>query len=927
MTATEALRVLLVEDDPTDRLLAEEALARYSSMRLHCTPRLAEALEVLAESTFDVVLLDLGLPDSQGLETLRRLRHAHPLVAVVVLTGRDDEELAVKTLQEGAQDYLLKGFADFGLLRRAIRYSIERKRTQREMRHRAEMAEMAAEITSALAMKGSLGAALQACTEAVVRRLDAALARIWILEEPGEILELQASAGLYTHLDGLHGRIPLGSFKIGKIAEQRRPHLTNAVVGDPTVHDQEWARREGMVAFAGYPLLVEERVVGVLALFARHPLESIVLETLGAVAQILAVGIERRRAEEAHRAQEEVLRGAFENSNIPTVLTDMNHRFIRVNAAFARMFGYCEAEILGLSMPDLTHPDDLAESLARRDQLLAGTEQSFRVEKRYFHRDGRLLWGTANVALVRGPSGEPRYYVSQVEDITERKRAEEDLRLRDRAIQAVSQGILLTDPNLPDDPIIYASPGFERLTGYAAAEVLGKNCRFLQGPATDRATVRRLREAIEQRRPCTVELINYRKDGAPFWNALSITPVHDDDGRVTHFVGVQADVTARHALEDQLRQAQKMEAVGQLAGGVAHDFNNLLTIISGYSDILLMTLPAVDPLREAVQAIGEAGRRAAGLTRQLLAFSRQSVLKPQVLDPNEVVRETERMLGRLIGEDILLQAVLDPQAHRIRVDPGHLGQVLMNLAVNARDAMPRGGKLTIETRNVTEVPVVPGEEPQPGPHVLLAVSDTGAGMPPEVRSRIFEPFFTTKGQGKGTGLGLAVVHGIILQSRGRVRVYSEVGAGTTFKIYLPAVEEESALEPDPEDKQQPGGTETILLVEDEEGVRVLAAHILRTQGYTVLTAGDGQEALRVAQDQPVGIDLLVSDVVMPHLGGWALAETLRPLMPGMKILFTSGYTDDAVVRHGMIEKGANFLQKPYSPSALVRKVRQVLDGK
>lgn len=576
---------------------------------------------------------------------------------------------------------------------------------------------------------------------------------------------------------------------------------------------------------------------------------------------------------------------------------------------------------------DRIHPDD--REWVRRQVVAAEASHGnfdlvYRIvvggEERYIQETGAVITEGSNPIRLSGTA----------RDVTEQFRAVESLRLRDRAIQAVSQGILITDPHQRDNPIVFANPAFERITGFTASEVLGKNCRFLQGKDTDRSMVVQVRAALAAGKSCDVELLNYRKDGTPFWNHLAISPVHDQTGRLTHFIGVQSDVSERKKLEMQFQQAQKMEALGQLAAGVAHDFNNLLTIISGYSEILLTMLPSNDPKRSSLKEISEAGERAAGLTRQLLAFSRQTVLEPQVLDLNAVVKDAEKMLRRMIGEDILLTTVLDPNIKRVKVDPGQMGQVLMNLAVNARDAMPQGGKLTIETKNVEldEAYINTHIEVQAGRYVLLTVSDTGTGMTPEIKARIFEPFFTTKGVGKGTGLGLSVVHGVVKQSNGNIGVYSEIGVGTTFKIYLPAVGEEEVSQPTASGLAKlEMGSETVLLVEDEDAVRQIALLALQSYGYKVLSAASGKEALRVVGKHKGGIDILVTDVVMPEMSGRQLAETLRPMFPHMKVLYLSGYTDDAVVRHGILQAEVAFLQKPYTPMVLLRKVRQVLQEK
>jgi PAS domain S-box-containing protein len=618
----------------------------------------------------------------------------------------------------------------------------------------------------------------------------------------------------------------------------------------------------------------------------------------------------------------------IERMPIAYVLFDADLCITDWNPTAEHILGYKKGEALGMGPFDLVPPSfrhGATEILAR---IRAGDMTAHSVNEN-LTKDGRTITCEWLNTPLMSDDGQFIGLLSLAQDVTARREAEEALRLRDRAIQAVTQGILITNSDQPDNPIVYASPGFFRLTGYEAEEVIGRNCRFLQGKDTDPAAVTRLRHAIQVGEPCTVELLNYRKDGTSFWNELSISPVRDVTGRLTHFVGVQADVTARRSLEEEFRQAQKMEAVGQLAGGVAHDFNNLLTIINGYGEILLESHPPGDPYRDLIAEILKAGERSTGLTRQLLAFSRQQILVPQILDLNVVVADTERMLRRLIGEDICLATTLDPALWPVRADPGQIEQVLMNLAVNARDAMPEGGKLTIETRNVDldDTYVRAHTDARAGPHVLLSVTDAGCGIPPELMAQVFEPFFTTKEVGKGTGLGLATVYGIVKQSGGYIGMHSEVGVGTTLEVYLPRAEVTGApSRASPRSKIRLRGKETVLIAEDEDGVRALTRRVLVGCGYTVLESANGSEAVRVASGHDGPIHLLISDVIMPGMGGRGVAKQVAERHPETRVLFMSGYTDDAVIRHGVLREGVNFLQKPFSPAALASKVRQALDA-
>ncbi|MCU1311711.1 MAG: multi-sensor hybrid histidine kinase [Candidatus Angelobacter sp.] len=511
-----------------------------------------------------------------------------------------------------------------------------------------------------------------------------------------------------------------------------------------------------------------------------------------------------------------------------------------------------------------------------------------------------------------------------------RKRNEEALRdseQRHRSIvQSAVYGIYRSST---DDTFLEVNPAIVNMLAYdSAAEVLALSLsRDVYADENER--VRLIQQYGREDRLENIEVKWKRKDGKPITVRLSGHAVKNPQGEVEGFEMITEDVTERRALEEQLRQSQKMEAVGRLAGGVAHDFNNLLTVIKGYSELMLDELKEADPLRSEVEEIKKAADRAAGLTRQLLAFSRQQVLAPKVLDLNSVVGNMDKLLKRLLGEDISLYTVLEHGVGRVKADPGQVEQVIMNLAVNARDAMPRGGKLTVETANVDLDESYAHEHmgSKPGRYVMLAVSDTGSGMTQQVRQRIFEPFFTTTELGKGTGLGLSTVYGIVKQSDGYIWVYSEVGLGTSFKVYLPRVDAPAELgEHRPLSKAAYRGSETVLLVEDEDGVRALVRQVLHKHGYTVLEARHGGEALLHCERHRGKIELLLTDVVLEQMSGTELSARLAPIRPDMKVLYISGYTDDAIVHHGVLNQGTHFLQKPFTTEALAKKIRHVLDS-
>jgi len=629
---------------------------------------------------------------------------------------------------------------------------------------------------------------------------------------------------------------------------------------------------------------------------------------------------DRSRAEEELRASEERLQSLFAGIDDALFVHDTEGWIIDCNDAACRHFGYTREELFAMRTSEVDAPEFASRFRERLEEQLRSGRFSW--EGVHVTKDGRRVAVDIHSTVIDYHG--TKAVLAVMRDITERKGSEEALRRSEADFRGlVEHAPLGIYRSTRSGQFLTVNPALIKMLGYAWAEDV-----LRLDMAHDVYAEPAERDRLIRETPYQTEVQWKRRDGSHITVRLTSHGLPSRAGEEESYEGLVEDVTEQRSLENQYRQAQRMEAVGRLAGGVAHDFNNILTAITGYSDLLLEDLGPDDPKRSDVEEIQAAALRAAALTRQLLAFSRKQVLQTRVLDLNVVVQTLEKMLHRLIGEDVKLEFSLASALGAVRADPGQIEQIVLNLAVNSRDAMPNGGSLTIETADVDldEAYVREHMGASPGRYVMLAVSDTGIGMDAETRSHVFEPFFTTKELGKGTGLGLATVYGIVKQSGGSVWVYSEPGRGTTIKIYLPHVDElPEELKLSAPAQPVAGGRETVLLAEDDPSVRAVVSEVLAQKGYNVLSAPDGQVALKMASGQPGQIRLLVTDIVMPGMTGRELAEALMAERPGLRVLYMSGYTDDAVIRHGVLAEGMPYLQKPFTPRALASKVREILD--
>jgi PAS domain S-box-containing protein len=926
----ETIKVLLIEDDEDDYILTRELLSevKVGKYALDWAPSYEEGLKAIKRQEHDVCLVDYRLGERSGVQLIREVWAARLTTPMILLTGQGNHDVDVQAMQAGATDYLIKDKTPAALLERTIRYAVElnteRCRAEEALGTYAQRQAVIAEIGRLALTGGELKDLFAEAVSLVARTLGVEYCKLMELLPDGDALLLRAGVGWREDYTGADAIVSAGKeSQAGFTLLSDEPVVVEDLRTETRFNGSRLLLDHGVVSGLSVIIHGRERPYGVLGAHSSlvRKFTSDDVNFLSAVANVLAEAIGRKRAEDELRHSEARFRRVVESNMLGIFNWEFSGKIIGANDAFLNMVDYTSEDCAAGRMRwnDMTPPKyRKLDEKALGELAVSGVCETY--EKEYIRKDGSriaILLGCATFEVGKHTG------VAFVLDISDRKRAEESLRQSESQFRALFENAL-DAVLIANDRGAYvdANPAACALFGVTHDQIMGRTVHdFTEEESRPEAWPMweqflkegRMRGGIRLQRP----------DGEVVEVDFSAT-ANFLPGR--HF-SVMHDVTQRRKLEEQLRQSQKLESVGMLAGGIAHDFNNLLTVITGYSELTLKRLGKADPLARNVEEIKKAADRATSLTRQLLAFSRKQLLQAKVLDLNSVIVNIEKMLGRLVGEDMELRTSPGIGLGHVKADRGQIEQVILNLVVNARDAMPQGGKITIETANTYLNEAYAGRHiaVQPGWYAMLAVTDTGYGMDAETQKYIFEPFFTTKEQGKGTGLGLSTVYGIVKQSGGNIWVYSEVGVGTTFKIYLPLVDEQ-ITNPDADVALPEGAacTETILLAEDEEMVRNLARDSLKMHGYTVLEAANAGEALLICQQHKGPIHLLLTDVVMPRMSGKELAEQLVRWRPDTRVLYMSGYTDQAIVHHDILDRGIDFIGKPFTPDALVHKVVGVL---
>jgi PAS domain S-box-containing protein len=879
--------ILVVDDQPKNTELLEAHLVPQGYEVVKAANG-EEALKILSGNQIDLVLLDVMMPRMSGFEVLEKIRADKKtrLIPVVMVTVLKETEDRVKALEAGCDDFISKPFDRHELLVR-VKSLLRIKSLHDEVEEAREYAE----------------SVINTVREPLIA-LDQDLMVVSVNRSFYEFFKVKPEETIGQLIYDLGNK----QWDIPRLRE-----LLETILPEKTSFDDYEVEHDFATIGRRIMLLNARQIVRAMGK------ERIILMAIEDVT-------EHRQLEDLLEQSEERYRRIFETAADGIVLLEKREgHIVHANPAAVEMLGYSEAEYIGKMLQDIgvhLNMSDfpaIMESLSKRGILNYDDVPVKTKSGQNFYADIYMV-NRAKLAQCN------------IRDITNRKKAEQVLKESEERYRIIfegaAEGIVVAD--IETRRIRYCNPAICEMLGYAEEELIELGVTDIHPKESLDHVLAEFEAQARGDKILAPNLPCLRKDGSVVFADVQSTSAVIDGLECN--MGFFTDVTKRRQIETQLRQAQKMEAIGTLAGGVAHDFNNILTSIIGNAELMLMTIGKDDSLREEIEEIKIAGERAAVLTRQLLAFSRKQIVQPKILDLNKLLTGIEKMLVRLIGEDIEILMIPESALWKVKIDPGQMDQVIMNLVVNAKDAMPLGGKVTIETANMdldgnyfSKQGII---EARPGPYVMMAVSDTGSGMDKGVQEHIFDPFYTTKEIGKGTGLGLSTIYGIVKQNNGFIWVYSEPGQGSTFKIYLPKVKGKFKEEKKEQTSvENLGGSETVLIVEDDNSLRKLAQKSLQPHGYRVLVAENGEDALRISKEHEGTIDLLITDVVMPKMDGKETAERLQPLHPQMKVIYMSGYTDDAIVHHGVLEPGLNLLEKPFSPEGFARKVREVLDKK